>query len=306
MLNNLNMKTKLKSEYIRRRYWFTVNDLVIRDSEEYKYDEIYPTLYRKVPSNYEKKLKNKRFDEKGVLLYQYDNGVYYNPIQIAQFGLEEYGFYRITGEDIHRERMNISINWLRDNQSSDGVWCLDFDFKHPGITNIIERPWISALAQGQAISLLCRDYVLTKDETDIDLAEKAYIPFEIPVEEGGLLAKTFRGGVWLEEYPTSPSSFTLNGFCYSIFGVYDLYCVTGIERYKKMYEACIQSVTEMLPFYDDAGGFSHYDLCNLTEPIQRPRTNSKYHVLHVILLQYLNSISPNKTFEFYIDKWKGL
>lgn len=302
MFNEL--RKNVKSEYIKSRYWFVVNDLKIREHENYQNDGIYPTLYREIPLNYERKLRSKIFDDNGVLLYKYNNNLYYNPIQIAQYGLEEYGFYKTTGSETHKDRMDASVNWLKDNQMSDGTWRLNFDFKHPGVSEPIKSPWISALAQGQAISLFCRNYLLTKDDSNINIAESGYSVFQKSVEQGGLSAKTMLGGIWLEEYPTTPPSFTLNGFLYTMFGIYDLFCITGKIEYSKLFDQCIESVVEMLPFYDDSKGFSHYDLCNLTAPVQRPRTNSKYHVLHVILLQYINSIRPNSTFEFYINKWR--
>lgn len=58
---------------------------------------------------------------------------------------------------------------------------------------------------------------------------------EINVKDGGVLLEG-NGLYWLEEYPTTPSSYTLNGFIYSLFGIYDLYQVTNDEKYWNFFE----------------------------------------------------------------------
>ena len=48
----------------------------------------------------------------------------------------------------------------------------------------------------------------------------------IDINEKGTQYKDEHGNIWLEEYPTIPTSHVLNGFIYAIFGIYDLYRVT--------------------------------------------------------------------------------
>lgn len=49
--------------------------------------------------------------------------------------------------------------------------------------------WYSAMAQGQAMSLLVRAYLLTHDAKYLKAAVEAMKLFEISSEQGGVLAK---------------------------------------------------------------------------------------------------------------------
>lgn len=238
----------------------------------------------------------------GVILYKNQGQYVYNAIQIIQQGLEEYGYYITTQEQGHKDKLDRVILWLLENQDSEtGAWLLKFEFQHPRIESKIENPWISALSQGQGISLMCRMYSLTGDDKFLKSAILAYKVMENDVKEGGVRLG-IQGGYWLEEYPTEPSSFTLNGFLYSIYGVYDLYMITNEQKYKDMFLKCVKTLEKMLPLYDTKE-LTYYDLCHVTNPVRIPITNSKYHVIHIILLKYLQSIYPSKVISFYVNKW---
>ena len=88
------------------------------------------------------------------------------------------------------------------------------------------------MAQGHALSVLSRAFHVTGDEEYLNAAVKGLHIFEKvsseekklslqPVSEGGVRADLF-GSPWFEEYPTQPSTFVLNGFIYSLIGLYDL------------------------------------------------------------------------------------
>ena len=82
--------------------------------------------------------------------------------------------------------------------------------------------WYGAMCQGQAISVLCRAYHVTKDKKYLVAAEAALGPFQRSVSEGGVQTLFMDKYDWYEEYPTNPSTFILNGFMYSLIGLYDL------------------------------------------------------------------------------------
>jgi len=69
-----------------------------------------------------------------------------------------------------------------------------------------------------------------------------------------------------EEYPTSPPSFVLNGFIYSLLGLYDLKAIApynySIEA-NLLYEQGIKSLKKMLLLFDTGSGTS-YDLRHFT------------------------------------------
>ena len=66
-----------------------------------------------------------------------------------------------------------------------------FQVRRKLVEGIMELPpgWYSAMGQGQAMSLLVRAYLHTKDEKYLTSAVNAMKLFEVPSEKGGVLAK---------------------------------------------------------------------------------------------------------------------
>ncbi|ETN77447.1 D-glucuronyl C5-epimerase [Necator americanus] len=130
--------------------------------------------------------------------------------------------------------------------------------------------------------------------------------------EGGVRNSLF-GYVWYEEYPTSPGSFVLNGFMYSLIGLYDLSKLgpsdvvseeirLGTERASKLFSAGMDSLRSLLPLYDTGGG-SIYDLRHVGLRTAPNLARWDYHAVHVYLLKWLVQISGDKTLDATADRW---
>lgn len=157
------------------------------------------------------------------------------------------------------------------------------------------------MAQGQAISLFVRAHSLEPDPAYISAAHRALALLEIPVNCGGLLSKI--GSLdFYEEYPTTPSSFTLNGLIFCMIGLYDGAQVFRDEDANHMFEKMLQTVKKVLPLYD-GDRLSSYDLSHITNPARNRLCDRKYHILHCKLLQALDDIQHDEIFSFYIQKW---
>jgi heparosan-N-sulfate-glucuronate 5-epimerase len=124
------------------------------------------------------------------------------------------------------------------------------------------------MGQGHAISVLTRAFRESRNEKYIRAAVRALKLFTIPTSDGGVVTNfmdTFH--IWYEEYPTNPSSFILNGFMYSLLGLYDLFATLpnesqyaeDLQLSKKLFDDGIESLRTILPFYDTGSG-SVYDL----------------------------------------------
>jgi len=80
------------------------------------------------------------------------------------------------------------------------------------------------MGQGQAISLLSRAFYHSGgNELYLKTAHSALKPFKVLSKNGGVLSKFMNLHPWYEEYPTVPPIFILNGFMYSLIGLYDLF-----------------------------------------------------------------------------------
>lgn len=86
------------------------------------------------------------------------------------------------------------------------------------------------MGQGQAISLLSRAFYHSKgNDLYLNTAFAALKPFKVLSKDGGVLSKFMNLYPWYEEYPTIPPIFILNGFMYSLIGLYDLFTLAPKE-----------------------------------------------------------------------------
>lgn len=129
--------------------------------------------------------------------------------------------------------------------------------------------------------------------------------------------------VWYEEYPTVPSIFVLNGFIYSLFGLYDLGQVCGsaplqeqmvAEKVKEEEDACkranvlfeegVRSLEALLALYDSGSG-SFYDLrhYSLAGAVAPNVARWDYHSTHINQLLALYSVVRRDVFSSTAHRW---
>lgn len=131
----------------------------------------------------------------------------------------------------------------------------------------LKQGWYSAMGQGHAISLLARAYYHSNgDAKYLRAALNGLKPFRVPSRQGGVLAKFMGKYEWYEEYPTTPASYVLNGFIYSLLGLYDLNATAPKNLSREaahLFEQGMISLKKMLLMYDTGSG-SIYDLRHIT------------------------------------------
>ena len=118
------------------------------------------------------------------------------------------------------------------------------------------------------------------------------------VKDGGVRRYDNDGNLWLEEYPTNEPSLVLNGFIYALFGLYDLFRVTNLERVKEDIDLCVKTLRENISKYD-TGYWSLYD--------QLHGELVKYYYqknVHVPQLEALYDLTREDIFNHYAVKWK--
>lgn len=148
----------------------------------------------------------------------------------------------------------------------------------------LQTGWYSAMGQGHAISLLSRAYYHSRgDRRYLKAAVNGLKPFRVFSKDGGVLAKFMGQYDWYEEYPTTPPSFVLNGFIYSLLGLYDLNCTapTAVARDAgKLFRQGMVSLKKMLTLYDTGSGTS-YDLRHFSLGVAPNLARWDYHATHV-------------------------
>ena len=163
------------------------------------------------------------------------------------------------------------------------------DFKLFGLS----APWISGITQSISTSFFCRMYFIEKDVKYLQLAEEAIAPCLISVESGGLLCSTHLGLEWVEEYPSDPASYVLNGHMFSIIAVIELYQLTGKSLYYSKATEWIKSLVAHIAEYQ----YKEYLLHNT---YQIKLSNIEYQGLYVGLFKHLYELTRHPLFlEFY-------
>ncbi|KAG8574909.1 hypothetical protein GDO81_009384 [Engystomops pustulosus] len=207
----------------------------------------------------------------------------------------------------HTAAFFAASDWLVRNQDAKGGWPIMVTRKLGEGFKALEPGWYSAMAQGQAISTLVRAYLLTKEQVYLDSALKATTPFKLPSEKHGVKAVFMNRYDWYEEYPTTPSSFVLNGFIYALLGLYDLKETAGEKTGKEarlLFERGVESLRAMLPLYDTGSG-SIYDLRHFMLGTAPNLARWDYHTTHINQLQLLASIDGSPIFRDFVRRWKS-
>jgi heparosan-N-sulfate-glucuronate 5-epimerase len=223
-----------------------------------------------------------------------------NFTSIAQLGIgawqlakSEPGWLRVT---------TAAARWLAGQL--DDRCGLAFQWAMPH-TYEIEPPWVSAMAQGEAVSLFVR--AAPEDDAPEELlsaAARAVMPL---LDPSPVVTQTSEGPV-LQEYPTNPPAHVLNGWIFGLWGLYDLSAMGQRDlipadlarRTSSAFEDGISALAARLPQYD-TWGWSRYDL--FPHPIVHV-ASPFYHRLHIEMLRATNELAPHHRFEEMAARWE--
>ncbi len=229
--------------------------------------------------------------------------------KVVSVHLRGHGFIdNVTlANNAHLAQFYYAANWLVLNQDQHGGWPIMVTRSLANGALKLPPGWYSAMAQGQAMSLLVRAYVRTGNRKYLDTALRSTHIFDVPSADGGVLAKFMDRYPWYEEYPTIPSCFVLNGFIYSLLGLYDLKTIAPPEEKseaERQYLAGIQTLKALLPVFDTGSG-SIYDLRHLTLGVAPNLARWDYHATHINQLLLLATIEDDPLFDTTAQRWIG-
>lgn len=249
-------------------------------------------------SNYVQKI-----DPGGVPLFEYEGEIKetYHPVVICQYALGLFDVYFESGMSNNeiKKKFLAQADWLCKNaflKDTRAYWHFDY----PDIRYGIKPPWFSAMAQGEAISVLCRAFKITGKEEYLKIAEAAQLMFSNSINDGGV-RRLFKGNVIFEEYPADKVTGVLNGFMFALFGLYDLYLANKNNKALSFFNEGVSNLKTLLNYYD-LGYWSRYDLFKF--PLVNPASFT-YHELHIEQLKVLYILTNEKIFLDYSLKWKN-
>lgn len=219
-----------------------------------------------------------------------------NPVSVLQLGL---GALQLGG---HEQLPLVAgvVAWLERTVDDRGLLPYRFPMPH---TFALDPPWHSALAQGEAVSLLVRAAQALERPELVELAVRVAEPLLDPASP--LVASTPEGPV-LQEYPTDPPAHVLNGWLLALWGLHDLAGTPAAgsgaaRRAAVAFADGATAVVARIDRYRTPVGWSLYDLY----PHPLPNVASPfYHRLHVAQLQRQAELAPDPRLCEVAEEWR--
>ena len=244
------------------------------------------------------------FSLQGIPLYSFQGkGLIEHPTVIAQyaFGIYELLFSKnFIDNDLMAKYLNLADWFAANNVEVKGGkgWWINIEY-YPEYK--LKNPWISAMAQGEAISVLTRAAKLFQNENYERLAIEALGPFQYEVKSGGLV-NYFKNIPIYEECPTPDKPMAvLNGFIFSLFGLYDLFLLNGNSKANALFSQGIDSINKILPYFD----VEHWSQYYLFDFPKKYYSSFTYHILVTEQLKALYYLSDDNRLLEYHEKWKS-
>jgi pyruvate-formate lyase-activating enzyme len=159
-----------------------------------------------------------------------------------------------------------AADWLQSHAvptRNDGVaWLHDFDFVYTAGDRPIPAPWLSGIAQANALLACLHWWRHTGDKRWSDLARRAVPAFLTDANRSdGVAIRLESGGTWFEEYPTTPRSQVLNCHLLSCLALHKAAVLVDSSAASKAFEEGCTALRTQLHRYDLAD-WSRYDQYN--------------------------------------------
>jgi glycosyltransferase involved in cell wall biosynthesis len=185
----------------------------------------------------------------------------YDPATVTHYALASWNEYLTTGAENHRKAFLKQAYWLIDHESpigdDAGGWPISLPrpYYHSG------SPWLSALVQGSALSVLLRAYQLTHEEKFLAVVQRVVRTFERDILDGGVSTPVGADGIFFEEVAVYPAAHKLSGFIFALFGLYDYVAFTGSTRVEELIQRSLTTMHDLLNEFD-TGFWTRSDLLN--------------------------------------------
>ncbi len=237
-------------------------------------------------------------DEAGVpRAWSRATGTNYWPAFIGWYALVQLGHYLRGKGSQHLSAFLKQINWLEQHAvlRDDGavVWTMDFDNPENGV--VLRAPWVSAHAQGLAMSAVVRGWRVTRRSHLWELLQGSAKIFDLDVKEGGIRAQS-DGNTFYTEVPGGDVPGILDGFMTSLLGLHDVYVETEDEKTGQLLRAGIEGLKKLLPWWDYRNKWSWYGRREYLCP-------PPYHCLNRILLGTLGRLSGDLDLQQHAQRW---
>lgn len=232
-----------------------------------------------------------KLDKKGIPITTTITGVKaYFPIAIFQYALGLYDLYLENNEkDFLRKFLNIA-DWAVENIDEKGMWdCM-------GTLKDSKHYTQSSMCQSEGISVLIRAHKESKKTKYLITAQKAIDFMITDVEKGGTCSYKDNNVMFQEYVYEGKDISVLNGWIFSIFGLYDYNIYFNDEKISKLLDKSLKSLSNQLYKYDRKFWTNYDQVRTIASPA--------YHDLHIKQLKLLYELTDNSEYKNYAIKWE--
>ncbi len=239
-------------------------------------------------------------DDQGILMVLYDSIKQYNPVTISFKGLDYLNSFKISLDSSYLYKAELYANKLVEisvTEQGAMFYPYTFNFKLHGGADEMKSPWYSSMAQGTVLSFFSACYQITNDNKYLDLCKKTFKSLTL-TQKGHIKPQSIcvsridsSGYLWFEEYPFYPSTSALNGFLFTIIGIYDYYHINPDDSEVRTYlTGALKTIKDNILLYRNPGNYSFYCL-------KHKVLSPSYHKIHIQQLKYLFLISKEGAFK---------
>jgi heparosan-N-sulfate-glucuronate 5-epimerase len=240
------------------------------------------------------------FDPEGLPVHtdKDGRGLIHNYTTMSAFAFANWTLYLETGQEDYLKKLLLVADYiLRTGEwAGEGALRLRTECAGTGHTGDL-----SAMFQGEAISVLCRAWQATGDGRYLEAAVGCVGPFDTHFKEEGVRGQiqAANNATWYEEWPNPQWRHALNGMIYSLWGLRDVAIAADHTRAEELFQEGVESVLKALPLFD-SGYWSWYCL----PENKRPHIASMmYHNLHICQLTALARQTERPEFKPTIERF---
>lgn len=229
----------------------------------------------------------------------------YHPFRQAHWIMQLHNAERKSSGDAaaaFHEKVQATVNVELDNahlveDSHLGTYEFDIDFyEDPDMR--LTAPWFSALSQGALLSAYTRlSNYHSENDTYRKHRDKIFNSFlRLKADADPWFATIDDGYYWAEEQPLDDGPpHTLNGFIYSVFGLYECWLATRSAASRRVLEAALTTVLENKELFRVPDYVSYYDLRIQVQ-------FDHYHSVHIRQFRKLALMTGEQEFHRFADK----
>jgi hypothetical protein len=221
-------------------------------------------------------------DSNYIPMIHYTFGDYRNPVTTCQTAFGFYNLFTATGDSFYLNGFRSNLNWLMENHDSVFYFRYDFKFSHTASAKL-NRGWISALAQGEALGVMSTAYYMTGDSVYLDAANRIFKTLYSNYDTTWCVFVDHEGYYWAEEYPNNDICHVLNGNVATLWAILQYYTVSGDEFARRLFSAGMRTLVDHYPIWSVPGrDMSYYCL--------HKKEFTSYHASHQRQLLYFGQL----------------